>query len=421
MLSNIEEIIKDLKNGKMIIIVDDEDRENEGDLAFAADKVTPEMINFMSIYGKGLICVPMLGSRLDSLDITRMVTDNTSSNETAFTITVDAIKGATTGISADDRSNTIKMLISDKTLPEDLARPGHIFPLRYAEGGVLKRDGQTESIVDLCILSDLYPAGVICEIINEDGTMARRDDLVKFSKDHDIKIVSVEDIIKYRKENNLVNITPDEPTETFIRKSAEYPSLPTSFGAFNIKNYKSYPDGLEHVVLQKGKLNKKTKTPIVRVHSECLTGEVFKSSRCDCGEQLDMSLNEISNSEYGILIYLRQEGRGIGFTNKLKAYILQDQGLDTVDANLHLGYSANPRTFSVEGEILRDLNVSKIDLMTNNPKKIKELELAGIEIEKIIPIQAKPKNENLEYLKTKMNRMGHLLNLSEFKKASEKD
>ena len=421
MLSNIEEIIKDLKNGKMIIIVDDEDRENEGDLAFAADKVTPEMINFMSIYGKGLICVPMLGSKLDSLDITSMVNDNTSSNSTAFTISVDAIKGATTGISADDRSNTIKMLISDTTLPEDLARPGHIFPLRYAEGGVLKRDGQTESIVDLCILSDLYPAGVICEIINEDGTMARRNDLEQFSAEHDIKIVSVEDIIKYRKSKNLLNITPDEPKETFIRKTAEYPALPTSFGSFNIKNYKSYPDGLEHVVLQKGKLNKHTKTPIVRVHSECITGEVFKSSRCDCGEQLEMSLNEITNSEYGILIYLRQEGRGIGFSNKLKAYTLQDQGLDTVDANLHLGYSADPRNFSVAAEILRELNVSKIDLMTNNPKKIKELESAGIEIEKIIPIQAQPKNENLKYLRTKKDRMGHLLNLTEFKKASEKD
>ena len=419
MLSSIEKAIDDLKQGKMIIIVDDEDRENEGDLAFAADKVTPEMINFMSIHGKGLICVPMLGSRLDELDITSMVSDNTSSHSTAFTISVDAIKGATTGISADDRSNTIKMLTSETTLPEDLARPGHIFPLRYAEGGVIERNGQTESIVDLCILSDLYPAGVICEIINDDGTMARRDDLIKFSDKHDINIVSVEDIIKYRKSNNLIDITPDEPKETFIRKNAEYSSLPTSFGAFNIKTYKSYPDGVEHVVLQKGKLNKNTKTPIVRVHSECLTGEVFKSSRCDCGEQLEMALQKISECEYGLLIYLRQEGRGIGFTNKLKAYSLQDQGLDTVDANLHLGYSADPRNFSVASEILRDLNVSKIELMTNNPKKIQELEQAGIEIETIIPIQAEPKDENLEYLKTKKNRMGHLLNLTEFKNLSE--
>jgi len=419
MLSSIEKAIEDLKQGKMIIIVDDEDRENEGDLAFAADKVTPEMINFMSIHGKGLICVPMLGSRLDELDITSMVSDNTSSHSTAFTISVDAIKGATTGISADDRSNTIKMLTSETTLPEDLARPGHIFPLRYAEGGVIERNGQTESIVDLCILSDLYPAGVICEIINDDGTMARRDDLIKFSDKHNINIVSVEDIIKYRKSNNLIDITPDEPKETFIRKNAEYSSLPTSFGAFNIKTYKSYPDGVEHVVLQKGKVNKNTKTPIVRVHSECLTGEVFKSSRCDCGEQLEMALQKISECEYGLLIYLRQEGRGIGFTNKLKAYSLQDQGLDTVDANLHLGYAADPRNFSVASEILRDLNVSKIELMTNNPKKIQELEQAGIEIETIIPIQAEPKDENLEYLKTKKNRMGHLLNLTEFKNLSE--
>ena len=419
MLSSIEKAIEDLKQGKMIIIVDDEDRENEGDLAFAADKVTPEMINFMSIHGKGLICVPMLGSRLDELDITSMVSDNTSSHSTAFTISVDAIKGATTGISADDRSNTIKMLTSETTLSEDLARPGHIFPLRYAEGGVIERNGQTESIVDLCILSDLYPAGVICEIINDDGTMARRDDLIKFSDKHDINIVSVEDIIKYRKSNNLIDITPNEPKETFIRKNAEYSSLPTSFGAFNIKTYKSYPDGIEHVVLQKGKLNKNTKTPIVRVHSECLTGEVFKSSRCDCGEQLEMALKKISECEYGLLIYLRQEGRGIGFTNKLKAYSLQDQGLDTVDANIHLGYSADPRNFSVASEILRDLNVSKIELMTNNPKKIQELEQAGIEIETIIPIQVEPKDENLEYLKTKKNRMGHLLNLTEFKNLSE--
>ncbi len=416
MLSSIEKAIEDLKQGKMIIIVDDEDRENEGDLAFAADKVTPEMINFMSKHGKGLICVPMLGSRLDELDITSMVSDNTSSHSTAFTISVDAIKGVTTGISAHDRSNTIKMLTSETTLSEDLARPGHIFPLRYAEGGVIERNGQTESIVDLCILSDLYPAGVICEIINDDGTMARRDDLIKFSNKHDINVVSVEDIIKYRKSNNLIDITRNEPKETFIRKNAEYSSLPTSFGAFNIKTYKSYPDGIEHVVLQKGKLNKNTKTPIVRVHSECLTGEVFKSSRCDCGEQLEMALEKISECEYGLLIYLRQEGRGIGFTNKLKAYSLQDQGLDTVDANLHLGYSADPRNFSVASEILRDLNVSKIELMTNNPKKIKELELSGIEIETIIPIQAEPKDENLEYLKTKKNRNRRYINFTLIKK-----
>ena len=420
MFSNIQTAIQDLQLGIMVIIVDDEERENEGDLAFAAEKVTPELINFMSTFGKGLICIPMLGSRLYELDLTSMVKDNTSSNETAFTISVDAIKDATTGISAYDRSKTIETLISPETLPEDLARPGHVFPLRFTDGGVLKRIGQTESIVDLCLMSDLYPAGVLCEIINDDGTMARRDDLVKFGKKHHINIVTVEDIANYRKKYNLLNLTPEESNETFIRKNAES-SLPTSYGPFNIKTYKSYPEGLEHVVLQKGKLSKNNKTPIVRVHSECLSGEVFKSSRCDCGDLLDMALNLITGSEYGILIYLRQEGRGIGFANKLKAYTLQDQGLDTVDANLHLGYSADPRHFTVAAEILRDLNVSKIDLMTNNPKKIMELEQAGIELDTIITIQAKPKEENLKYLETKKNRMGHLLNLSEFKKTSEND
>ena len=420
MFANIETALQDLQLGKMIIIVDDEDRENEGDVAFAAEKVTPELINFMSTFGKGLICIPMLGSRLDELDLTSMVKDNTSSNETAFTISVDAIKGATTGISASDRSKTIETLISPETLPEDLARPGHVFPLRYSDGGVLKRNGQTESIVDLCLIANLYPAGIICEIINDDGNMARRDDLIKFGKKHNINIVSVEDIAKYRKKYNLLNLTPDESHKTFIRKNAES-SMPTTYGPFNIKTYKSYPDGLEHVVLQKGKLSKNNKTPVVRVHSECLSGEVFKSSRCDCGDQLNMALNLITESDYGILIYLRQEGRGIGFANKLKAYTLQDQGLDTVDANLHLGYAADPRHFTVAAEILRDLNVAKIDLMTNNPKKIMELEQAGIELDTIIPIQTTPNDENLKYLETKKNRMGHLLNLSEFKKTSEKE
>ena len=420
MFANIETALQDLQLGKMIIIVDDEDRENEGDLAFAAEKVTPELINFMSTFGKGLICIPMLGSRLDELDLTSMVKDNTSSNETAFTISVDAIKGATTGISASDRSKTIETLISPETLPEDLARPGHVFPLRYSDGGVLKRNGQPESIVDLCLIANLYPAGIICEIINDDGNMARRDDLIKFGKKHNINIVSVEDIAKYRKKYNLLNLTPDESNKTFIRKNAES-SMPTTYGPFNIKTYKSYPDGLEHVVLQKGKLSKNNKTPVVRVHSECLSGEVFKSSRCDCGDQLNMALNLITESEYGILIYLRQEGRGIGFANKLKAYTLQDQGLDTVDANLHLGYAADPRHFTVAAEILRDLNVAKIDLMTNNPKKIMELEQAGIELDTIIPIQTTPNDENLKYLETKKNRMGHLLNLSEFKKTSENE
>ena len=400
MFANIETALQDLQLGKMIIIVDDEDRENEGDLAFAAEKVTPELINFMSTFGKGLICIPMLGSRLDELDLTSMVKDNTSSNETAFTISVDAIKGATTGISASDRSKTIETLISPETLPEDLARPGHVFPLRYSDGGVLKRNGQTESIVDLCLIANLYPAGIICEIINDDGNMARRDDLIKFGKKHNINIVSVEDIAKYRKKYNLLNLTPDESNKTFIRKNAES-SMPTTYGPFNIKTYKSYPDGLEHVVLQKGKLSKNNKTPVVRVHSECLSGEVFKSSRCDCGDQLNMALNLITESEYGILIYLRQEGRGIGFANKLKAYTLQDQGLDTVDANLHLGYAADPRHFTVAAEVLRDLNVAKLDT--------------------IIPIQTTPNDENLKYLETKKNRMGHLLNLSEFKKTSENE
>ena len=418
--SSIESIIKVAKKGNMYILVDDENRENEGDLVIPASNASQKNINFMAKYGRGLICLALTNKQVKKLNLSLMSPVNQSRNQTAFTVSIEAKKGVTTGISAKDRSHTIKTAIKSKVKKSDVVSPGHVFPIVSKDGGVLIRNGQTESIVDLCLMSNLYPAGVLCEIINDDGTMARRDDLVKFGKKHHINIVTVEDIANYRKKYNLLNLTPEESNETFIRKNAES-SLPTSYGPFNIKTYKSYPDGLEHVVLQKGKLSKNNKTPIVRVHSECLSGEVFKSSRCDCGDQLDMALNLITGSEYGILIYLRQEGRGIGFANKLKAYTLQDQGLDTVDANLHLGYSADPRHFTVAAEILRNLNVSKIDLMTNNPKKIMELEQAGIELDTIIPIQAKPKDENLKYLETKKNRMGHLLNLSEFKKTSEND
>ena len=395
-ISTVEEAIADIRAGKMVIIVDDEDRENEGDLAMAAEKITPEAINFMAMQGRGLICVPMLGTRLEELRLPMMTQDNTARLGTAFTVSVDVLKGATTGISAYDRAATIRALIAHDTLPEDLGRPGHIFPLRYMEGGVLKRAGQTEASVDLARLAGLYPAAVICEVMDEDGTMARLPALSEFSRIHDVKITTVADIITYRREN-----------EKLIERAAEA-RVPTEHGEFKAVSYRSIVDPNEHIALVKGDLN--PEEPIlVRVHSECLTGDVFGSVRCDCGGQMELALQAIENEGRGVFLYMRQEGRGIGIHNKLKAYALQDDGLDTVEANIALGFAPDPRQYGVGAQILIDLGVKKMRLLTNNPQKRVGLEGFGLEIVGQEPIIAGVTPENRRYLETKRTRMGHML------------
>ena len=395
-IATVEEAIADIRAGKMVIIVDDEDRENEGDLAMAAEKITPDAINFMAMHGRGLICVPMLGKRLEELRLPMMTQDNTARLGTAFTVSVDVLKGATTGISAYDRAATIKALIAHHTLPEDLGRPGHIFPLRYMEGGVLKRAGQTEASVDLARLAGLYPAAVICEVMAEDGTMARMPALSEFSRIHDVKITTVADIITYRREN-----------EKLIERAAEA-RVPTAHGEFRAVSYKSIVDPNEHIALVKGDLN--SEEPIlVRVHSECLTGDVFGSVRCDCGGQMELALRAIEKEGRGVFLYMRQEGRGIGIHNKLKAYALQDDGLDTVEANIALGFAPDPRQYGVGAQILIDLGVKKMRLLTNNPQKRVGLEGFGLEIVGQEPIIAGVTPENRRYLETKRTRMGHML------------
>ncbi|MCY4654911.1 MAG: bifunctional 3,4-dihydroxy-2-butanone-4-phosphate synthase/GTP cyclohydrolase II [Dehalococcoidia bacterium] len=395
-IATVEEAIADIRAGKMVIIVDDEDRENEGDLAMAAEKITPDAINFMAMHGRGLICVPMLRKRLEELRLPMMTQDNTARLGTAFTVSVDVLKGATTGISAYDRAATIKALIAHHTLPEDLGRPGHIFPLRYMEGGVLKRAGQTEASVDLARLAGLYPAAVICEVMAEDGTMARMPALSEFSRIHDVKITTVADIITYRREN-----------EKLIERAAEA-RVPTAHGEFRAVSYKSIVDPNEHIALVKGDLN--SEEPIlVRVHSECLTGDVFGSVRCDCGGQMELALRAIEKEGRGVFLYMRQEGRGIGIHNKLKAYALQDDGLDTVEANIALGFAPDPRQYGVGAQILIDLGVKKMRLLTNNPQKRVGLEGFGLEIVGQEPIIAGVTPENRRYLETKRTRMGHML------------
>ena len=395
-LSPVEQVIGDFSAGKMVVIVDDEDRENEGDLAMAAEMVTPEAINFMATHARGLICVPMTGKHLEELRLPAMVQENTARLGTAFTVSVDVIEGATTGISAADRAATIKALVSPTAHPDDLARPGHIFPLRYAEGGVLARAGQTEAGVDLARLAGLFPAGVICEIMAEDGTMARMPQLEEFSAKHGIKIVSVADIIAYRHAH-----------EKLVERIAEA-RVPTKHGEFKAVSFRSLVDPDLYVALVKGKISPGTPA-LVRVHSECLTGDVFGSVRCDCGEQMDISLRAIQEEESGVFLYMRQEGRGIGIHNKLKAYGLQDSGLDTVDANIELGFAADPRQYGVGAQILVDLGVKKMRLLTNNPSKRVGLESFGLELIERVPILPTVHDENREYLKTKLNRMGHLL------------
>ena len=395
-LSPVEGAIEDIKSGRMVIIVDDEDRENEGDLAMAAEMITPEAINFMATEGRGLICVPMMGQRLDQLRLPMMVQDNTARLSTAFTVSVDALKGATTGISAQDRAVTVKALLDPETGPEDLGRPGHIFPLRYTEGGVLVRAGQTEAVVDLARLAGLSPAGVICEIMADDGTMARMPWLEEFSAKHDVKIVTVADIITYRREH-----------EKLVERVAEA-RIPTEHGDFTAVSYRSKVDKDEHLAFVRGKITPDSPT-LVRMHSECLTGDVLGSTRCDCGDQVNMALAAIGREGKGVFVYMRQEGRGIGIHNKLKAYALQDDGLDTVDANLELGFAPDLRHYGVGAQILSDLGVGKLRLLTNNPKKVVGLESFGLELMDVVPIVAPVNENNRKYLIAKLERMGHTL------------
>ena len=395
-LSKIEEAINDIKNGKMVIVIDDEDRENEGDLTMAAEMVTPEAINFMATYGRGLICVPMLGEHLDKLNLPPMVSNNTANLSTAFTVSVDSLIGTTTGISASDRSNTIRALVDDETKPEDLGRPGHIFPLRYVDGGVLKRTGQTEASIDLCRLGGLREAAVICEIMADDGHMARMPQLEEFAQQHDIKIVSVEDLISYRRRH-----------ERLIERVAEA-RVPTEYGEFTAVSYSSVVDVQEHVAFVKGDISQNDPV-LVRVHSECLTGDVFGSKRCDCGYQVQLALEAIEKYGSGVLLYMRQEGRGIGIHNKLKAYALQDKGYDTVEANVMLGFAPDPRQYGIGAQILEDLGVKKMRLLTNNPTKRVGLEGFGLEVVERVPIIAPPTEENVKYMETKRERMGHIL------------
>ena len=395
-LSKIEDAVNDIKQGKMVIIVDDEDRENEGDLTMAAEKITPEAINFMATFGKGLICVPMLGEDLEHLNLPLMIPQNTAPLSTAFTVSVDYLKGTSTGISASDRSATIKALIDPDTKPEDLGRPGHIFPLKYMDGGVLKRTGQTEASVDICRIAGLKEAAVICEIVGDNGEMARMPDLEIFAKTHDIKIITVADLIKYRRTH-----------EKLIERIAEA-KIPTSYGDFRIVSYSSMVDKADHIALIKGEIDS-SKPLLVRVHSECLTGDVFGSNKCDCGDQVEIAMEQISLEGSGVLLYMRQEGRGIGIHNKIKAYALQEQGYDTVDANVQLGFPPDPRQYGIGAQILEDLGVRKMRLITNNPTKRVGLEGFNLEITETIPIIAKYRKENIDYMDTKRTRMGHLL------------
>jgi len=395
---SIEEAIKEIRNGRMVILADDEDRENEGDLCMASEKVTPEAINFMAKYGRGLICLSMTAEKVDSLDLPPMVNHNTSPFQTGFTISIEARRGVTTGISAADRAKTILTAVADDAKPSDLVRPGHIFPLRARRGGVMVRAGQTEGSVDLARLAGLKPSGVICEVMDEDGTMARMPSLEKFSEAHGIGICTIADLIEYRMR-----------TEIFVNRAAET-KLPTSFaGEFKIIVFENDVDDLLHIALIKGDIDPE-KPILVRVHSECLTGDIFGSLRCDCGDQLRKAMEMMDKEGSGVLLYIRQEGRGIGLVNKLKAYALQDQGFDTVEANEQLGFKADLRNYGIGAQILVDLGVRKMKLITNNPKKMVGLQGYGLRIVEQVPVEIQPNKFNKGYLECKKLKMGHLLN-----------
>lgn len=396
-IKRIEAALKDIRDGKMVILVDDEDRENEGDLYMAAECATPEAINFMATHARGLICLTLTEKDADRLGLPPMVDDNNSLYKTAFTVSIDAAQGISTGISAHDRAKTILDAVKDGARPSDLVRPGHIFPLRACDGGVLVRTGQTEGSVDLSRLAGLKPSGIICEIMNEDGTMSRMPDLEKFAKEHDIKIISIADTIAYRLKKDRL-----------VRRSAEA-KLPTVYGGeFKAIGYENDVDIHEHLALVKGDIDPEVPV-LVRVHSECLTGDVLGSERCDCGDQLKGAMRMIEKEGAGVIVYMHQEGRGIGLSNKLKAYALQDEGLDTVEANEKLGFKADLRDYGIGAQILLDLGVKKMKIMTNNPKKVKGLEGFGLEIVGRVPIETTPNLKNVEYLRVKKEKMGHLL------------
>ncbi|MFO7997144.1 MAG: bifunctional 3,4-dihydroxy-2-butanone-4-phosphate synthase/GTP cyclohydrolase II [Dehalococcoidia bacterium] len=402
MLASISEAIEDIRAGKFVIIVDDESRENEGDLAMAAEKVTAEAINFMAKHGRGLICLPVIGQRLDELGIPLMVTNNTSRYSTAFTVSIEAKDKVTTGISAFDRAETIRTVLDPDTRAGDLAQPGHIFPIRAREGGVLVRAGHTEAIVDLARLAGLYPAGVICEIMDEDGTMAHLPQLEALASKFSVKIVAIADLIAYRIRH-----------ERLIQKVTEA-RLPTKYGEFTAVAYRSTVDAAEHIALVRGDISN-DEPVLVRVHSECLTGDVFGSLRCDCGAQIEMALESIAKEDRGVFLYMRQEGRGIGFHNKLCAYALQDQGMDTVEANIALGFAPDLRDYGVGAQILADLGLHNIRLLTNNPKKVIGLESYGIKIVETVPLIAPCTPYNIRYLETKQKKLGHILGIQEGK------
>jgi 3,4-dihydroxy 2-butanone 4-phosphate synthase/GTP cyclohydrolase II len=404
--SGIDEVLEDLRQGKMIVLVDDEDRENEGDLVAAAESITPDAINFMARYGRGLICQPMTEEKCDSLGLHPQAAENTAQLGTAFTVSVDARDGITTGISPADRAHTIRLAITDGTKPSDLVRPGHVFPLRARNGGVLVRAGQTEGAVDLMRLAGMKPSGVICEIISDDGLMARVPELLKYCEKHDLKITSIAKLVEYRLQR-----------ERHVKRIQSV-KLPTDYGEFKLVGYESLNSAEPHLALCKGGIGEvdedgkvivHDEPVLIRVHSECMTGDLFHSQRCECGYQLISALEMIEEAGKGALVYLRQEGRGIGLANKLHAYKLQEEGYDTVEANLELGFMADKRDYGIGAQILRDLGLKNVRILTNNPKKVSRLEVYGITVAEQIPLKARPSEHNIDYLRTKKNRMGHLL------------